>query len=965
MGIQSVQDRQFALDLLRDGSLTPEEEDTLMNNIDAYDNRGSVTDTVNNLTIRTDAVPTGNEAIDNAGRTVSGSQSFAGERTPVNYQKDYPELAPDSDEGLILKGAKEGTDYRRGVGFLNQLNMVANAPTPDVQAQVFDEVLEDLAAKLPDGAPMMRYNMDTDEVQYLRQITPEDVAAGLESKGSAGEYRWTSGKSAGLTGSDVARLLNASELGSIIGGVTGSVATRNFTFFKQAGAVGQLAKKGKGFGFKRGLQGSAGESAAGLAGREVGNALRVLHSMGQGRDIDWNNVMAQFPSDLGKEIIAMVGGRAASKALELSKSGIVYGAARLQGMRVVDGTAESALLREAAQRDASEDLEILNKQLDELGFEERITTTRAESETLIDPESGRGQGQTGQKRRLNREQSEKINAGQDAKDALIEREAENMAGYQALADSAGDTRGLNTAQFSPEAANRAIREAETMRVSPVEGSPTQGRVHPQVVGKSADGARDGLRFEIRTDSLDVVSAGIPEEVQRIGLGTEMYRSFLDFAKANGKGARSSAVLDGEDSRRIWEQMIVEGYPIERTPASNIIAHRAPSGDILGYSTRDGMPMYTMKGPEPFISDIVAVGNRSRGVAGSKAARERDAAEFNKLIHSPTAKQLAAVTNEAANNYPQRINMLEQMFKDYDTTVNSGGTFNKAKREEWFDSSRKMMEAVLGPSEYSRIRGGAPGEFRRTFNELAATRDELTTGLSQILKTGNTTAFTNNRVLLSSIRNSDAPTMKRAFRLIRTADPAMFESMQAQLRKEVGAAMSKPVQGTHVTKPGQRTFGKWLTDNQQVLNAAFPDDRFLAKGGNVQYVTDLFAFNRAIARSASAQGSKAQKLVVNTPLLQGARTVMGVMNKWQRRVTAARRVQMQKWYGGIVHVIESPEKLQQLVAFNALEPRLRDTPHIAAQVAVRLGIIEHEDEYTVFQKAVNMWSQWDADKDKDK
>ena len=87
-----------------------------------------------------------------------------------------------------------------------------------------------------------------------------------------------------MSAQDFAGLFDVSEIGSIIGGVVGSIATRNLTFFKVGGATGAAAKRT--FSTKKGFQGLAGETGLGLVGREFGTTLKLLVSLCQGRTFD-------------------------------------------------------------------------------------------------------------------------------------------------------------------------------------------------------------------------------------------------------------------------------------------------------------------------------------------------------------------------------------------------------------------------------------------------------------------------------------------------------------------------------------------------------------------------------------------------------------------------------------------------------------------------------------------------------
>jgi hypothetical protein len=79
-----------------------------------------------------------------------------------------------------------------------------------------------------------------------------------------------------------------------------------------------------------------------------------------------------------------------------------------------------------------------------------------------------------------------------------------------------------------------------------------------------------------------------------------------------------------------------------------------------------------------------------------------------------------------------------------------------------------------------------------------------------------------------------------------------------------------------------------------------------------------------------------------------------MNRWQRRITAARRIQLQHWYGRTVDLISEPDQLKQLVALSDLETRLPPGHQAIVAGAVRLGLAEDEEDWRDYKQFAGEW-----------
>ena len=951
-------DHDFLLEQLKSGNLDPESDRgaKAMDLIEEFrKSPGS-----QNQDMLTNAIPTGNPNID--GSKVERRYQYAAGEHPFRMAETPEEkedrrvrrigvvkaglVEPDSEEAVTADGASRGIDYRVGTPTWRAFKTASAVDQPEVKNFLRKKAIDELAARTADGDAIFKTDRKTQDILYARIVTQDDVDAGKERKEDIGKKRWTSLKSAGFTMQDAVEYFSLPEAGSIIGGVAGSIATKNLTFFKQAGNAGTVT------GFKQGMTGTAGESTLGFAGREVGVLLSALSAEMQGAPVDWMEILKQIPSDAGKEALTAIAGRSLTRTAEGIKTTVVKNAARLRGLTPVEGTLSEVAARNTSMRETAEDIKIINQKMAdaEPPFQERITSSRAESETQL------GEGLalkevTGQRARLNLEEGQRVNTGQGNKEMTQMRDAENMTVLRALSDEARNTP-VGTEKFTAQAGNRAVQEAETIRIRPI--GKDSGII--QTAGENTG----GVEFKVTPQSLSVTKYEFPELMNDVGVDLDVHRGLLDFGASEGKAVNSGIKLSNEEDL-LWRDLKREGYDVVRNPTAKPVVVNSRR---MGWITEDAGPVYSVAAPkgiaaQTYINTATAAYSR----AGSKAGRDRAKDEWERLLYNPTALQKATLKNEVSGNLPARVGVLEQTLKSYDEVVNPGGKWaGKEVQEQWYADAAGVLEHLMSVSEFSAVRSGSPGAFRKFVTSQQAIRDDLVTGLGQVLKVGNDKVFTSNKNILATLQTAERPAQRRALAMIRQSDPEMWGSLQAQVRVEVGRAMSAPLQGKSVTRQGQASFGKWLDDNTTLLNDLNPDEGFLKKAGNTTYVDDLYRFNRQLGREASRRGSLGVKQLQNPPLLQMSRTIMGVMNKWQRRVTAGRKLQMHKWYGRVVAIVQDPEKLREMIALSELAPRLDEGSTAMVAGAIRLGLVDSPEEYKEMIKASSVWQHIVADEE---
>jgi len=896
--------------------------------------------------ILTDAIPTGVTRIDKAGQAVTRS---SGSGNLPSYQEQLPtldHLPPEHPDRISADRAADGVELRRGIPFAGRVKMALELGTPGVQKQVVKEIIQDIAAKSPAGAPYMRVDPSTGGVEFLRQITKEDEGV-YEAEGSAGKFRWVSAESAGITADSLGAIFDLAELGSITGGVVGAVATRNLTFFKNAGeaargatALSRTQRIGRGTG------GLAGEGGLGLVGREVGNLIELAISAAQGREIDNDEVWRMFQSDIGREAAAAVIGRGASKSLDMFKEATAVAGATFRGNHII--TNDKAAAREATEnsRLASEDTAALNRQLEEAGKDERITVTRAEGETATRDDLVT-EGPSGQAQRLADEADRLVSQGEGAATAQRNTEVATRTAHRMIAEDFGSDLANN---FSAKTANDVLRATEQMPLRAVPGDASRGYIAPSNMKYVEGGtAENGLVFQVMPDnSLQIVSARLPEGLQGIGLGSDMYRSYLALGVKEGRVPKSGGVVENA-ADKVWLKMKDEGWDVSRhpqawqDPATKAWQVKGADGNII-----PGESVWKLNTETPFTRDIVKSIDELTRTASGKIAKGD---QFERFLFTAEATELAAVKAEVAQNTLLKADMAEALLKNYEKHVLVPGKDGKvrmsaAAREQWFDDASRVLSTVFTPSERLALRqADNPMLFRTTVEDMIENKGVLATRYGTVLSASSTKGFRDNGKMLKHIRElKDAGSKKRVWNIMRENAPEQFEAMKGLLRQEVRDQAYKPVKAKNVSRHQQQTFGRYLNENRQLLTEVLGEE----------YVNNLTRFNRSIARQTVRQGIDGVKRVINPPMLMAARTVMGVMNKWQRRVTAARRFQMQKWYGRTLDIVSDPEKMTKFMSLQDLQLRLGPNDKAVVAGVIRLGLVDTEEEWREFNNFAKQW-----------
>jgi hypothetical protein len=503
------------------------------------------------------------------------------------------------------------------------------------------------------------------------------------------------------------------------------------------------------------------------------------------------------------------------------------------------------------------------------------------------------------------------------------------------------------AKFSANTANQVVAATEKMPLQAVPGDPTRGRIAPSNMEYNPESNVNGLVFQVMPDnSLKIVSARLPEGLHSIGLGADMYRAYLALGVKEGRTPKSGGVVE-ESAMAAWRSMKDEGWDVRIHPN----AKRDPSTGAWSV-VKDGKvdpnaSVWSLNTETPFTKDIVASIDELTRTSSGQIAKGDNFERF-RVLAEPT--ELAAVKNEVAQNTLLRADMAEALLRNYEKHVIFTGKdgverMSAKARDEWMDDSARVMSAIFSPNQRLAIRQGEPIVFRNMVDSMIENKAALQTAYGTVLNKEGTGHFRNNTKMLNQIKGlKDPRVVRRTFAIMRENAPEQFEAMKGMLMNEVRDAAYSPVAGKTVTRKGQQNFGKYINDNRTLLTEV------LGK----EYVDGLSTFNRSIARQAVRQGIDGVKRVINPPMLMAARTVMGVMNKWQRRVTAARRFQMQKWYGRSLDIVAEPEKLKEFISLQEMQLRLGPNHKAVVAGVIRLGLVDNEEEWREFNQFAKTW-----------
>jgi len=693
----------------------------------------------------------------------------------------------------------------------------------------------------------------------------------------------------------------------------------------------------------RGTAGVGGEAGLGLVGREVGNLISLAISKAQGREIDPQEVFNMFQSDLALEAGAAILGRGASKTFDTLKAATSVAGASISGKTIIPDDAAAAREATKATKTAAEDTAVLNKQLEDAGRTEKITVTQAEGETILKDDLVT-EGPSGQKQRMAGEADRLASQGEGAKIAQRDRELATQTSHRILAQSLGSDVADN---FSAKTANEIVAATEKMPLRAVPDDPTRGMIAPSRMEYNPQSHQNGLVFQVMPDNtLKIVGTELPEGLRGIGLGSDMYRSYLALGVKEGRTPTSGNQVS-DDAMAVWGRMKDEGWDVVKSKNVKKVEGAWSVVDENGLATME--PVWKLRTETPFTKDIVASIDKITATSSGKMAKGDNFERF-RVLAEPT--ELAAVKTEVAQNTLLRADMAEALLRNYEKHVlyigDDGAEHLSAKAlGEWMDDSAKVLSAVFSPSQRLAIRNSTNSglTFRKMVEEMSENKAALTTAYGTVLNPATSQGFRNNKNMLQQIRNmKDGGAKSRVWNIMRDQAPEQFEAMKGLIQNEVRDAAYKPVKGKDPTRTGQHAFGKYINENASLLREIF----------GKEYVDNLKMYNRSVARQTIKQGIAGVKRVINPPMLMAARTVMGVMNKWQRRVTAARRFQMQKWYGRSVDIVADPDKLQQFISLQSLQLRLGPNHKAVIAGAVRLGLVDDEDDWEAFNTFARTW-----------
>jgi len=145
-----------------------------------------------------------------------------------------------------------------------------------------------------------------------------------------------------------------------------------------------------------------------------------------------------------------------------------------------------------------------------------------------------------------------------------------------------------------------------------------------------DAGGDGLTFKIADDVLSIDAVSIPLELRGRGIGSDLYRNALEFARTRGIGFASD-VSPSREAVAVYERLISEGVPLTR----KIV--RAADGVMVRQYVADAGDLRRVSRPATDASDFLSpVQARERLDAVSDTPQFKQWFGDSKAVHSDPA-----------------------------------------------------------------------------------------------------------------------------------------------------------------------------------------------------------------------------------------------------------------------------------------------------------------------------------------
>ena len=822
---------------------------------------------------------TGDFALDNRGKPTpvkAGPIGFTAGELASGKKEDFPdEFEFDSEEALKLQRAKEGVDFRKGLPFLKRLNIATTSPIPRARKQRILSTMSEEIRKVPEGIAPIQFDPALQQFYIATQVSEQDIAEGFEKAGSLGKFRYTSLDGAGIEMADIADLMNLGEIGSIAGSVAGAGKGKVLNFGKANSAIG----------------GAGG----GAAGRLTGDALSVFLDMATS---GWEFVPTREElADLGMddvqtEVLASLIGEAAMIG---AKSGSSLGQdiyARMTGREGVKGTGVDV---------ANANLNIFHTKQDlarvktVTGSEDLVVTKgqSAGSIELVELENSRLKNAKPATKRF-------IESSRAKSDRATEQFVERVFG--------GDLRVWNGRHGVITRANAAISNGEQLVTSTADG---MLGIHPRV------SPEHGLKIRPQGDGTwQVKGALLPENLQGIGMGGDLYRTAVEEARAHGAILKSDDNVT-EAAARIWRSMDGEEKvgKLKWNPTAEF------NETLKRWETTDGLPVVQMAERDPFLPKLIAeFMTPGQGKGGKLVANK----EFARFLRRPGRGELGAVVAEIEENQVLRHDLKEAIFDDYQRNVQKAdGSFSVNAFETWKEETGGMLERVFTPEEMLAVR--KRGGLRRVLESSRETAGSLDKSLRQVVQLDNKLGLRDpaaGSTIYKQLKNMSSGKMRRTVALLEEGD--MLGQVQELFKEDLRQILQPKVAGRTASRPAAQRLSDFIKNNENLIRNMFPDKPNMAQ----QYVADLRTVARMQERKALRTTVAGSREEANPSALAFTRVAFGPLSRAQRFLTAGQRFITRSMGESAVDMVNDPQKLRYFM-------QIKDLPMGSKQVTQAL------------------------------
>lgn len=840
---------------------------------------------------RIDRTPqkTGIKRIDDAGKTVlfqSGSGNLPTVPIDIPSLDDLPMDHPDK---LRKQRADEGVDMISGAGFTQRRKAAGLPNIPSLARGERVEIFREALSAVPDDMEKMRYDTALQEHQIL--LPTED-----------GKFRWTSLDGTGVELGDLGDMFDIAEIGSMIGGIVGTTLG--------PGKVRYI-------NLSQPRPGVGGFSGA-MLGRATGDAIElVAHFRKTGEAPTYEELQQLTKNGAMTEVLASVLSEAGAKIVRTGLNMGQEAAARAQGKLAVHAEGDLEPINKNIR-----ETQRLMKELNQGGMTYRVTPGQASrSVTLLSDEAHKLKG-----------------ANAKTKAAFAENAAHNDKALRAYIkrEFNGDIDMLGDSVII--AANDSLTDAGRITVAQT----SDGNVHflPKLITEEAENGVNGLVVKPGAKLWTVKTAQVPEDMQRIGLGTNMYRAAAEEAQARGAVLGSGDQLS-PDATKLWEKMQKDGTLGEII--KNPDAYEVVKGSNR-WVTDDGTSVFRMKEPEPITPQLLdAFMVTGRGKGGKFEANRL----FRDFMKAP-GRLMNQVQEEISGNPYLTQQWKEAIFADYEKAVGKGKGKNKTFDEKawaiWKEETSNVVDRIFTGEELVRIKS-SPGGLREVVEESRQRVVAQRTALSRELGVDvNDKMFVDpsQRTLIAQMKSRNPKSRRRAMRIMDASGAG--DKFRERFIAEVKEDLLNRTKGSNYTG-----FDKWMSTqgNSELIRDVLGQE----------YVNKLKTITEVLRRKSDAGMIRGAAAESNPTGLALFRVAFGPLSRIQRFLTGARRGVVRAKAATATDILSNPDILDEFIALRPFPVHSRQVARFALDVGLAedLGFgnmdVESEEDRRAFANQV--------------